>query len=243
MASQVKEKGGDAADAARAAPATQRSLQAVSGQADIAIATNADTLASAMACAFAEIESATKSANNPHFKSKYADITAVIGAIKPALIAHGLFFTQHCQPCENGVQVETHLHHMNGESMSLGSLYVPANKNDAQGFGSALTYARRYALITAFGVPTEDDDGNAASKAGPRQEAAPQTLTDADLVKIQQLCEAVGGNQPGLICNAYKIDALPDLTPSQAKAVIGKLTDKLAEKVKAETDAKATEDA
>jgi hypothetical protein len=61
------------------------------------------------------------------------------------------------------VSVETVLHHSSGEKESLGVLYVPANKRDAQGFGSALTYARRYALQTAFGVPTEDDDGNAAS--------------------------------------------------------------------------------
>jgi hypothetical protein len=126
-----------------------------------------ETLHGAMALAFAEIEAATKSANNPHFKSKYADITAVIEAVKPALAKHGLFFTQHPQPSEGGVTVETLLHHASGESMSMGSLFVPANRNDAQGFGSALTYCRRYALVTAFGVPTEDDDGNAASKAPP----------------------------------------------------------------------------
>lgn len=131
----------------------------------------AATLASAMAAAFGEIEGATKSANNPHFKSKYADITAVIEAIKPALIKHGLFFTQHPQPSENGITVETVLHHAGGEHLSLGSLFVPANKNDAQGFGSALTYARRYALVTAFGVPVEDDDGNAAAR-GTQQASA-----------------------------------------------------------------------
>jgi hypothetical protein len=52
---------------------------------------------------------------------------------------------------------------------SLGSLFVPAANNNAQGFGSALTYARRYALVTAFGVPVEDDDGNAAAKAPPQR--------------------------------------------------------------------------
>jgi hypothetical protein len=119
-------------------------------------------LHASMALAFAEIEAATKSATNPHFRSKYADLGAVIEAVKPALIAHGLFFTQHPTPSEDGVIVETVLHHASGESLSLGSLYVPANKRDAQGFGSAMTYARRYALQTAFGVPTEDDDGNAA---------------------------------------------------------------------------------
>ena len=122
----------------------------------------ASTLHGAMALAFAEIEAATKSATNPHFKSKYADLTSVIAAIKPPLIKHGLFFTQRCQPSDGGVMVQTMLYHRNGDSMSLGELFVPANKQDAQGFGSALTYARRYALQTAFGVPTEDDDGNAA---------------------------------------------------------------------------------
>jgi hypothetical protein len=123
----------------------------------------AGTLHASMAKAFAEIEAATKSATNPHFKSKYADLGAVIDAVKPPLIKHGLFFTQRSHPAEHGVSVETVLHHCSGEELSLGLLYVPANKQDAQGFGSALTYARRYGLMTAFGVPAEDDDGNAAS--------------------------------------------------------------------------------
>ena len=118
-----------------------------------------------MASAFAEIEAATKDSTNPHFKSKYADLTSIIGAVKPPLIKHGLFFTQRCMPSEDGVSVETVLHHASGEKESLGVLYVPANKRDPQGFGSALTYARRYALQTAFGVPTEDDDGNAGTRA------------------------------------------------------------------------------
>jgi len=132
------------------------------------------SLHSAMALAFGEIESATKTANNPHFKSRYADITAVIDAIKPALIKHGLFFTQRPQMASGGVCIETVVGHAGGEEMSLGVLFVPANKNDAQAFGSALTYARRYALVTAFGVPTEDDDGNAASKSPPANDAPPK---------------------------------------------------------------------
>lgn len=128
------------------------------------------SLHSAMAAAFGEIEAATKSANNPHFRSKYADIGAVIDAVKPALVKHGLFFTQHPQPSEGGVTVETLLHHAGGESISMGSLFVPADKNNAQAFGSALTYCRRYGLVTAFGVPTEDDDGNAAARRGQSEE-------------------------------------------------------------------------
>ena len=121
-------------------------------------------LAAALVKAQAKIEGATKDKTNPHFKSKYADLTSIIEAVKPALIKHRLFFTQRCHPDQEGVTVETVLHHAGGEELSLGSLYVPANKKDAQGFGSALTYARRYSLQTAFGVPTEDDDGNAAAR-------------------------------------------------------------------------------
>lgn len=130
----------------------------------------ADTLASAYVAAFAEIEGAVKDAKNPHFKSKYADLPAVIAAIKPALVKHGLAFTQPCRPSDDGVIVQTVLHHVSGQELDLGSLFVPANKKDAQGFGSALTYARRYALVSAFGVPTEDDDGNAASASMGRAE-------------------------------------------------------------------------
>src|SRR5688500_6763434 len=121
----------------------------------------ATSLSAALATAFAQIEAATKDAVNPAFKqggkvSKYADLTAVIEDIKPALIANGLFFTQRPQPHDHGICVETVVGHAGGEELSLGTLFVPANKNDAQGFGSALTYARRYALVTAFGVPVED---------------------------------------------------------------------------------------
>lgn len=128
----------------------------------------------AMAKAFAEIGGAAKDKENPHFKSKYADITSVIDAVKPVLAKHGLYFIQRTRPSEDGVIVETQVRHSSGEFIELGELYVPANKRDAQGFGSALTYARRYSLMTAFGVPAEDDDGNAAVKSAPRDEPFPQ---------------------------------------------------------------------
>lgn len=119
----------------------------------------------AMANAFAEIEAVAKDKVNPHFKSKYADLGSVIEALRPILAAHQLYFIQCCEPSEDGVIVATYVRHVSGAQVDFGKLYVPANKRDAQGFGSALTYARRYALVTAFGVPTEDDDGNAASRA------------------------------------------------------------------------------
>lgn len=193
------------------------------------------TLSAAMAKAFAEIEAATKSANNPHFKSKYADLGAVIDAVKPALIKHGLFFTQRSHPAENGVSVETVLHHEAGEELSLGTLFVPANKQDAQGFGSALTYARRYGLMTAFGVPAEDDDGNAAARSAPRAAApantAPPPVTDQQRDLIHQLAPGAGKTLQG-ICEAYRVQSLRGLTFAQAE--------KLIERLRADTKQKET---
>jgi hypothetical protein len=184
----------------------------------------AATLAGALAAAFGEIESATKSANNPHFKTKYADLTTVIEAIKPALIKHGLYFTQRPEPSEKGVTIETVIGHASGEELSLGKLFVPANKQDAQGFGSALTYARRYALVTAFGVPVEDDDGNAAAKA---QAAPPETIDNAQWAEIVQLIEATNADTKAF-CTAYKIDNLRALPAAQFDRAKRQLNQKLA---------------
>lgn len=195
------------------------------------------TLHASMALAFAEIEKATKSAENPAFKqggkvSKYADLGAVIEAVKPALINHGLFFTQHCHPDPEGVSVETVLHHSGGESLSMGTLYVPANKRDPQGFGSALTYARRYGLQTAFCVPTEDDDGNAAVAAVKAAPAATKPITDAQRDLIQVTAPAAGKTVQD-ICGAYKIPALTSLTEAQATKLIERLQSEAKEPVNA----------
>lgn len=207
----------------------------------------AATLHIAMAAAFGEIEAATKDAVNPAFKqgnkvSKYADLTAVIDAVKPALIRHGLFFTQHPEPSERGVTVETWVHHAGGESLSLGKLFVPANKQDAQGYGSALTYARRYALVTAFGVPVEDDDGNAAARAV-RDNAGSTVSSDgpmppAEYAKLVQLVEATSTNVPKLmeaigLPGATTLDTIP--STHYAKAVAA-LETKLAKLAKSETN-------
>lgn len=127
----------------------------------------------ALAKAHIEIEKADKDKENPHFRSKYADLGNVVDAIKPALGKNGLSFTQICHEAENAAKVETIIMHQSGEWLSCGCISVPVSKNDAQGFGSALTYARRYSLSAAFGVAPEDDDGNAASKAAPAARQAP----------------------------------------------------------------------
>jgi hypothetical protein len=107
---------------------------------------------------------ALKTSTNPHFKSRYADLSACVEAVIDSLHKNGFALLQKTHECETGVAVETILMHESGEQISGGILRVPASKLDPQGYGSALTYARRYSLMAVCGIAPEDDDGNAASK-------------------------------------------------------------------------------
>ncbi len=114
---------------------------------------------------------ALKTSTNPHFKSKYADLSNVVEAVIDALHTNGIALMQHCHESDTGVIVETVFVHESGEQMSSGKLHVPAAKHDPQGYGSALTYARRYSLMAACGVAPEDDDGNAGADAHDKERA------------------------------------------------------------------------
>jgi hypothetical protein len=118
-------------------------------------------LAAALAKAQAEMRPAVKDAQNPHFRNNYATLAACMEAVRP-LFAHGIAVIQPPVPHgADGVCVATLLLHESGEWIR-GELYMPATKKDAQGFGSALSYARRYCLQATVGLATDDDDGNGA---------------------------------------------------------------------------------
>ena len=131
-------------------------------------------LFTALAAAQAEMDSASKDSANPFFKSKYADLASVMGAVKPALAKHGLAFIQISHIAEAAAIIETVIVHASGEQFSCGMVSVPVSKHDAHGYGSAMTYARRQSLKAAFGVSEEDDDGNAAVKTAPTKPAKPE---------------------------------------------------------------------
>lgn len=123
-------------------------------------------LAAALAKAQGSIEAAKKDSENPHFKSKYADLASVWAACREALSVNNVAVVQAPGECADGrVWLTTILMHSSGEWLSE-PLSIPLAKVDAHGFGSALTYARRYALAAMVGVAPDDDDGNAAASAG-----------------------------------------------------------------------------
>ena len=121
-------------------------------------------IASALVRAQKAFGPALKTSTNPHFRSRYADLSACVEAVITGLNDNGIALIQQTHDCDSGVCVETLFLHESGESLSAGKLHVPASKQDAQGYGSALTYARRYSLMAACGIAPEDDDGNAASR-------------------------------------------------------------------------------
>lgn len=124
-------------------------------------------IATALVKAQREFGPALKTSSNPHFRTKYADLSACIEAVIDGLNNNGIYLMQLTDEHPDGIKIQTVFMHESGEQLSSGWLFVPASKHDPQGFGSALTYARRYSIMVACGIAPADDDGNAASKPAP----------------------------------------------------------------------------
>lgn len=126
----------------------------------------------AMLKAQAAIEPVTKDASNPHFKSTYASLGAVMEACKGPLQDNGLLLIQSSSGAmtdEHGrsfVRVSTSIVHAESGEALDSSLDIPLQRPDAQAVGSAITYGRRYAITAILGMTMEDDDGNRASQGG-----------------------------------------------------------------------------
>lgn len=157
-----------------------------------------EKLDDALAKVQGELESAAKDKTNPHFKSRYADLTSVWEACRPALVKHGVSVTQWpVESADGRVHIVTRVAHK-GEWMRC-SFSVPVQKQDAQGFGSALTYLRRYTLSAALGiVADEDDDGNAASRPAPTRAPIKNFAPKPKTEEIDELDRALKGSpNPG----------------------------------------------
>jgi len=130
------------------------------------------TLYTQLLAAQLEFPKIKKDATNPFFKNRYASLDGILEEVLPILHKHGLFVIQNPINIGDRVGVATDIYHTSGESISSSFTMVLA-KNDPQGAGSAISYARRYSLVSMLGLNLDDDDANTAS--GNTQQRVPQT--------------------------------------------------------------------
>ena len=135
-----------------------------------------------------DVGHATFDSQNPHFKSDFASLKQVIDTVRPVLNRHGITFIQTSVPCDNGIAVETTFHGY-GESIGTGPVPIPVDRANAHGFGSALSYAKRYSLSMACGISQgggEDDDGNSAAANAPRPTSVTQTVIEQEGLEMDE---------------------------------------------------------
>lgn len=159
-----------------------------------------------------------KDAKNPHFKSDYATLQQVMSQVMDHLAENGLFLTQEATEAAGGVYVSTHIVHSSGEWASYDPIYMPAPKQDAQGYGSAITYARRYALMPVFGLAPADDDGNAAVSS------TPVTITAEQQSELRDLIDRSGTDEAKFLAwlQVDCIENIPSGSLGRAKAALNK---------------------
>lgn len=179
-------------------------------------------IATALAAAQLEMGKAIKGSTNPHFRSKYADLGAVMDACLPALNKNGIAVVQPFEANDFGQFIVTRFIHESGETLDC-PVPLIVGKNDMQGLGSAMTYARRYGLMSLAGIAPEDDDGNAAVKAAPR------TVTPDQFVKLRDKAEEADVSEEK-ICTTYGAPSFEQFPAD--------LFDKAMKKLQATVDAK-----
>jgi hypothetical protein len=162
---------------------------------------NVDKIFPAFVSFQAEMPPVPKDSINPHFRNKYASLGAITEATRPVLAKHGLAYTQG-MAIVDGVQVMfTRIIHQSGQWMEDGGYALNPSKNDPQGMGSAVTYARRYTIGSTLGIITEDDDdGNRASEPAPVKKLPP-------VPKVESLQEPDWFNDLGELNDKGKLAA------------------------------------
>lgn len=184
-------------------------------------------IAEALAAAQSEIQNPSKSAENPFFKSKYADLAEVLSVVRPAFSKNGLSVVQMPYRSDDGaIGVTTMISHKSGQWMR-GSLELPLQvaKNINQDAGGTITYLRRYALAAAAGVAQEDADGNIGEK-NTGKVANLKVITKSQAAEIITLVNQTESDIAGLLSFAGS-DSIEQIPAANFKRVIDALHAKL----------------
>lgn len=169
-----------------------------------------------------------KKATNPAFKSKYADLAAVVEATIPALNSSGFSVLQPPATGGNGeVRIMTMILHESGQWMRC-TLSLRPTKADPQGVGSAITYGRRYGLQAMTGVAPEDDDGNAASRPNGQHQPANTgpRITREQADELAVILEDAGADI-GRFCSFMQVPTLSDIPANRFDAAMNAAQAKL----------------
>ncbi len=171
-------------------------------------------LSKAMAKAQAKFRHAGRKQENPEYRSRYADLEAVIDAIRPALSENGLWVTQRTDMTDNAVIVETILHHDSGEWLNMGRVVLRPMKDGPQAVGSAQTYAQRYGLKAAFVIAASGDDDDAEAAEGRTGTTGPEAAPKApDPKPAEGVRQAMADEPPAEA-------AKPKLDPAKVREVL-----------------------
>jgi hypothetical protein len=179
-------------------------------------------LASALAAAQAEMKQPLKKSTNPHFRSKFADLNEIITTATPVLSKHGLSIVQTTNLEDGALVLVTTLFHRSGQFIS-GIYPVVPIKNDPQGYGSAMTYARRYAWSAICGLAADDDDdGEAASSRKPekKENGSSSGRTQTALVEVAKTRHSLDSKGVGAALKAAGIQTFdPERWEDMLKAL------------------------
>jgi hypothetical protein len=175
-------------------------------------------LAKALCNAQGQMGGVVKDSSNPFFKSKYADITSVIKAIKQPFSDNGLSYTQFPISNEHGVGVSTRLMHVSGQYLEM-EYTLPTVKKDPQSFGSAITYARRYALQSIAGIPVADDDAEAAMLRGDENRSEVRTISDNQIITIEKLLDETKSDRFKFL-SWFKVGDIKDILANDYERVV-----------------------
>ena len=186
-------------------------------------------LAAALVKAQAQMGGAKKTAKNPFFKSNYSTLEEVINCVKEPLNSNGIFYNQNLITKNGQAGANTRFIHESGEWLLSDDFFMQVVKNDPQGYGSAFTYAKRYSLQSACGLPNEDDDGNAATgnQSGKAKVVAQSTgITQTQKSSAVSLISAAGFTpEQGIKAITWASNArtklLDELTTVEAAKLIG----------------------
>ena len=180
-----------------------------------------------------ELEQPLKDKNNPFFKSKYVPLENVVDSIVKASKDNGLSFSQFAETDDNGnICVSTLVMHKSGEWIQYPKLRMKPEKNTPQALGSAITYAKRYALSAIFGITSdEDNDGNGESKQNQNtkqicsRQAQKITIVQAQEIAdtVQDIANLTGKDYDSInktVLEAFKVNTLSDINAIDFKQAI-----------------------